>query len=916
MFKSLTSSYFFLACVFVGLSFGVNAHPSIATSTDPTPAFDSPYSSNLTTVRLQLNWKHQFEFAGFYAALEKGFYKEAGLDVRIQEWRPNLDVSQAILENQADIGIGYSNILIDYAKGQPLQLLFPVFQVSPAVLISHKPIERLEQLDGMRLTHANGVYTLEMLKKRAQVEAGAKLNFTQASGDIEDFIDKKVDLYTAYAINEPFELQQRQVKYSIVDPKTFGIQSYGDYVFTSRKFAFSNPEELEAFKRASIKGWEYALQHTPEIIDVILNNYPIQKSPEALQAEAEQIERFVRPAGAKVGDLDINKLEAFLRDAKNLGYISVEQFEKLNLQQMIFDPRLADFTKDEQNYLSRFNSLSVSFSPNVQPYSFLDASGQWQGVCHDYLKSMTGYLGLRLVTHQKDWSHLHPEILEGNLDHPISCVIADRSLNHRLLFTDPLMTMHLALATDKNVGPVKNFDDVMGLTLATVSNHGLHTLLRHYYPEMELQVFETMALAISAVKSNRADGIIAGFSTLNDAIQRNGVQGIRVVGNLDTSLPVSIGVPRSQPVLYSVLQKALVLMPELDKKEIQHRWLQAKGVKQVGDNLNSEFLLPAIGLIILLMLIIVGFVFQRRMQKRYLTQVYELSNAAFIDLESQTFMWVSNRFSQLLGRSKDEIIGYGCTKFFIPLHAEMPEVVYEQLRQGQEWQGEIIVKRSGGGKLWLKIKLTPESDWLGRRTKALMTSVDISDQKRIEELLVRDELTWLYNRRFYNEVIDQHLAQTIQADKGVMFVLVDIDFFKRVNDDYGHLYGDKALVGVAKVLKTMFDRSEDLVFRMGGEEFLIVASCDSAKDLEANLEDLRQAVADLKIENARGIDGVVTISMGACCVQSSELRSLDADAIFKEVDELLYRAKDHGRNRVEVKKRGIEALSQRKIFKN
>ena len=94
----------------------------------------------LDVVTLQLKWRHQFQFAGYYAALEKGFYREAGLEVEIREGGPNVDAIDDVVTGRADFGVGTSGALIARTRGQKVVVLAAVFQHSPAILLGHVPL--------------------------------------------------------------------------------------------------------------------------------------------------------------------------------------------------------------------------------------------------------------------------------------------------------------------------------------------------------------------------------------------------------------------------------------------------------------------------------------------------------------------------------------------------------------------------------------------------------------------------------------------------------------------------------------------------------------------------------------------------------------------------------------------------------
>lgn len=169
--------------------------------------------------------------------------------------------------------------------------------------------------------------------------------------------------------------------------------------------------------------------------------------------------------------------------------------------------------------------------------------------------------------------------------------------------------------------------------------------------------------------------------------------------------------------------------------------------------------------------------------------------------------------------------------------------------------------------------------------------------RKLEQLAQTDPLTGLANRRHAEAsfVTLQGLCQ--RNHEAIAVVLMDLDFFKRVNDEYGHLGGDETLKRVADLLKTKFKRDADLISRYGGEELLLLLPMCNPFKIEQFLNEIRQAIAELEIinpEDQRLIS--VTVSIGALIANASYSSSLEV--WLKEADANLYQAKSEGRNRV------------------
>lgn len=260
---------------------------------------------------VQLKWVNQFQFAGYYAALEKGFYKEAGLDVIL---RPNgyngsfVSPVDAVVSGDAQFGISNSGLVLDYLNGKPVVALAATLQHSAVswLVLEKSGIRSIQDMVNKRLMTVFPLSeSLELLEPfRAEGIDPKKLNLTQTIFDLQPLIDGKIDAYDAYVTNEPFLLEQKGIPYRIIDPRTYGIDFYGDVLFTSQAELQNNPERVEAFRKASMAGWRYAMAHPDEIIDLIVNKYAPQKNREHLRFEARAMWNLMQPDIIEIGHMN------------------------------------------------------------------------------------------------------------------------------------------------------------------------------------------------------------------------------------------------------------------------------------------------------------------------------------------------------------------------------------------------------------------------------------------------------------------------------------------------------------------------------------------------------------------------------------------------------------------------------------
>lgn len=233
----------------------------------------------------------------------------------------------------------------------------------------------------------------------------------------------------------------------------------------------------------------------------------------------------------------------------------------------------------------------------------------------------------------------------------------------------------------------------------------------------------------------------------------------------------------------------------------------------------------------------------------------------------------------------------------------MPKSIYKELwdtiSQGKTWKGEIKNLRKDGGYYWVKAVIEPKFNKSGEIIGYFAIREDITDKKRIYELSITDGLTSLYNRRHFNDTAHNFVLQSVRNNKVFAFVLLDIDNFKKYNDTYGHQDGDDVLIEVANSLKNSFKRDEDQVFRLGGEEFGILISSKTKLAAMDLVEDARVNIEKLAIKHEKNPPlNIVTASFGVVIISVDEKNDIKIDDIYKKADDMLYKAKEAGRNTI------------------
>ncbi len=297
----------------------------------PTSAADE----DLKEVTLQLKWKHQFQFAGYYAAIKKGFYRDVGLKVVLKEPDVDSDVVGLVVNGDAEFGISSSDLILRRSKGDPVVALGVIYQHSPFALATKSGISRLEQLVGKRVSlEPQSAEIIAMFRSEGLNES--KFILTGHNFQTESLQAGKVDALSIYITDEVFDLKQAQYDYNLFSPRAYGIDFYGDTLFTTERMLQGQPDVVESFRKASLKGWKYALEHPEEMIDFILEQYGRKNSREHLRFEAKRTLTLVMADMLEIGYMHLWRWQHILKTYKSIGLI--EPHRLVDFKSFIYTP--------------------------------------------------------------------------------------------------------------------------------------------------------------------------------------------------------------------------------------------------------------------------------------------------------------------------------------------------------------------------------------------------------------------------------------------------------------------------------------------------------------------------------------------------------------------------------------------------
>ncbi len=273
--------------------------------------------SSLEKVVLQLPYTHQFQFAGAYAAVQEGYFKEEGLDVEVRvasvERRSSIE---EVLAGRADYGISVGPQLIaDRLAGRDVVVLAAIMQHSPQVLVSRAGdnINTPQELIGKRVALDDSLLQAEIrLMLEREGVSYERITIVPNHWQHNELLDGTADVMNGFVIDTPHTMKLAGVPVRIIRPMDYGVDFYGDCLFTSGTQTDRDPERAARMRRALLRGWEYALAHREELISLIMEQYPVDErklrnpamNREAMKFEAAQMALLINADLVEIGRLN------------------------------------------------------------------------------------------------------------------------------------------------------------------------------------------------------------------------------------------------------------------------------------------------------------------------------------------------------------------------------------------------------------------------------------------------------------------------------------------------------------------------------------------------------------------------------------------------------------------------------------
>jgi polar amino acid transport system substrate-binding protein len=529
-------------------------------------------------VRLQLKWYHQFQFAGYYAAIEQGYFAAEGLEVELIERDPEVNNIRQVLNGAVDYGIADTVLLLYQEQGAGLHIVAPIFQHSPNVIITLASSGIVSPLDlvGRRVrlydNETDGFPLMAMLVEQGVLERG--IIRQPFSTDYTALGRGETDAIYGYSSNEPYMLRQLGYDVRLIQPAHYGIDMYGDMLFTSVREATDHPERVAAMRRAVLRGWEYALDHKEEIARLILARYSKRKPLSALLYEAQAIEQAVARFTVPLGTLDSGRLRHIAGIYARHGLLDKHFAAERNV---FFDRQPeggVQLSEEETAFLQQHRVFRVGIDREWYPLDFVDAAGRHSGVAADYLNLLSQRLG---ITFKVETGQPWPRILEMLQARELDVLAMAASTPERMTyaeFTRPYIRSPMVIVTNTDADYIAGASELRGKRIAVVKSYASHEWLAANHPELDLQLVDTTVQGLERVATGELFAFVDNLASVSFLIKQQGLSNLKVSGQFPKAFDLAMGVRSDWPLLRGILQKGLDSITQQEKDDIYNKWVR------------------------------------------------------------------------------------------------------------------------------------------------------------------------------------------------------------------------------------------------------------------------------------------------------------------------------------------------------
>lgn len=537
--------------------------------------FSSLWSQkNLEKVSIQLDWKFQYEFAGFVAAKEKGFYRDVGLDVDLREYHNSVDTASDIINRKATYGSYNSSIIISGGKPAPVVLLGTYLQRSPLVFAVRKGINNPADLIGKKIMATKDELrssSLGLMLNHFEITP-ANATILLHSFDINDFINGKCDAITVFRSNQLYELDRLNIPYSVIDPADYGFVMSAVNVFTSRNEALENPERTQKFIEATNRGWKYALDHPDEIIDLLLNKYNTGKSRDALVYEYKVTKKLMMtdfyPIGQANEELTVRAYKQLVQSGRLL---VGQKLGKFMFQDIIASNNDVQMTTAQKHYLLNKKKIVMCVDPEWYPFEAI-RDGRHIGIAADVMSEFEKRLGVPIEFHPvESWEESITLAKKRECD-ILSLASSTPERLQYMDFTSPYVTLPIVMATKMDKPFTEDITSLGNVKLGSVKGYAITEQLKTHYPDLNLVEVASITDGLNRVESGELYGYIDNLMVVSSYIQKEHTGMLKVSLRLKEKVELSVGTRNDESILKDIFEKLVLGMDPILMQRFYNRY--------------------------------------------------------------------------------------------------------------------------------------------------------------------------------------------------------------------------------------------------------------------------------------------------------------------------------------------------------
>ncbi|MFP4260225.1 MAG: ABC transporter substrate-binding protein [Opitutales bacterium] len=289
----------------------------------PLDAAEAP----LRPVNLQMQWRHSFQYAGYYAAIKQGYYAEAGIELKLHQLPPDGFYWQRVINGEAEFGEMSASLTLLRAEGQPVVLLAPIAQHAGATIAvrADDDIRNVHDLHGKRVMIWDQAILLPAYLKAEGLTSGDYIRVPH-NYDPDMLIEGRVDAMAAYPQYDGYFFDQSGTEVRYFQPQASGVDFYGVCLYTTESFLEAEPELVRDFREATLRGYAYALEpeNLDEMVALVKERYAPQVEEALLRHEAGVFRGLVQPDYVELGHVNPARWERTLEVIRDLGLVAAD----------------------------------------------------------------------------------------------------------------------------------------------------------------------------------------------------------------------------------------------------------------------------------------------------------------------------------------------------------------------------------------------------------------------------------------------------------------------------------------------------------------------------------------------------------------------------------------------------------------